>query len=146
MELVGFEIRSRIWSNLTFIEKKSFQPSASQSESFLSDCISYSLYECHPTLYEISCMVFFGIYNSKASKFHYFTAFLLLAQTFLWQFRKLLPRHYKKPIAAFNYGSPSLYWNRFVIASNVTAHLTWYLLRTSFGTGPSIHLSCHTYQ
>jgi len=66
-----------------FYRKKNFQPSASQSESFLRDCISCSLYERNPTLYEISWMVFFGTHNSKARKFHNFTAFVLLAQTFL---------------------------------------------------------------
>ena len=49
-------------------------------------------------------MVYFGTQNSKARIFHYFTAFLILALTFIRRFRKLLPTHYKKPIVVFNYG------------------------------------------
>jgi hypothetical protein len=42
MDVVGFAIIG-----------KTFQPSASQSESFISDCINCRLYECHPILYKI---------------------------------------------------------------------------------------------
>jgi hypothetical protein len=123
-------------------KKKSSGLSTRQSESFVRLCISFSSYECHHNLYDVSCMVLFSTHNFQICKLHCFSGFLRLAHTFLRQFHELLLSYYKKSILAFKYTATFFTKKQVANGPSVTLCITGYLLCSSFAACLSIQLSC----